>query len=415
MKQFYQARHSGYLVIFQAESDGLLAIVRLLAQGLFDEGDDGHIMNDSKQSIYAVEEIDESYNDQLSTIVDQSPINAAGLKIVFDRRPNPFLLPRLRSRALTCAGFFIRGRLCGFSMMLHKDLLVNGIPQQVLYFGNMVLAPSARKKGVLYRFSDFFLKELPNEQIGYALVMEGNTAALDHLNRFHPRYPHMPHAKMIGQWHVKNILLAHKLRHRSPFTIRHAVVEDIEQIVQLLAEEHAVRSFSPPITKEKFLQELETLPHFSIDNYYIAELRSQIVGVCCAWDMTPIKRNRILSYNRKSIWMKRLYQFLGMIFKLPRLPEEGDSLKDVTITDYAVQNRDPDILQALLRQVYHEYRDKKYHMLIFGCSGNDALKAATRSFLSLSLISNIYLFSKSGQVVEQFPQPSLPFMDMTLL
>jgi hypothetical protein len=80
-----------------------------------------------------------------------------------------------------------------------------------------------------------------------------------------------------------------------------------------------------------------------------------------------------------------------------------------------VENRDPHILQALLRQIYRDYREKKYHMLIFGCSGDDPLMAATRPFLSQSLISNIYLFSKSSQVVEQFPQPSLPFMDMTLL
>ena len=122
---------------------------------------------------------------------------------------NSFVIKyKFKSKKLRCAGFFIRNQLGGFAMMLHKEAFVNGVPQTVLYFGNMVVNQSARGKGFLYRVSDFFLKDLSeNIRFGYAVIMRGNRAAKRLLNRFHPRYPNMPHSKVIGQWHVKNIIL----------------------------------------------------------------------------------------------------------------------------------------------------------------------------------------------------------------
>lgn len=369
-----------------------------------------------KKTIYSVQKIDEKWNEKMLSIVRNSPIEANGLKIVFDRHPDIFFIPKFKSTKLQCAGFYIRNQLSGFAMMLHKEVLVKGAPQTVLYFSNMVVNQSARGKGFLYRVSDFFLKDLPeNIQLGYAVIMRGNRAAKQLLNRFHPRYPNMPHSKVIGQWQVKNILLICDLHYKSRYTVRHAQMDDIDTIVQWLQKEYKTRLFGPIVTKKSILNNLNTLPNFGIENYYIAESEKGIAGVCCAWDMAPVKKNLVIRYSRKFKWASILINFFALIFNFPKLPAEGETFRDVTITDYAVKNRNPDILKALLLKIYNEYRERRYHMMIFGYTADDPIKVAARPFISQSVISEILIFSKSKHFIDQFEDTSFPLIDMTLL
>ncbi len=369
-----------------------------------------------KKSMYRVQEIDEKWNEQMLSIVERSPIEAGGLKIVFDRRPDIFFLPRIRSKKFRCAGFFVRDRLGGFAMMLEKELFVKGTPQTVLYFGNLVVAPFARRKGFFYRLSDFFLKDLPeNIRFGYAVILSGNENAKRLLNRFHPRYPNMPHSRIIGRWRVKNIILARSFCRKSKYTVRHARMEDIGAIARLLGNEYKTRLFGPVVTPESILENLKIWPDFSIDNYYVAEAHGEIVGVCCAWDMAPVKKNRVLSYGRQFAWKRALIHFSAPFFHYPKLPANGEPFREVTITDYAVRDRNPDILQALLLKIFREYRQKRYHLLIFGFPEKDPLGVAVRPFPSQSVVSEIILFSKSQEWVDRFSDPSLPLVDMLLL
>ena len=128
--------------------------------------------------ISGIHEIDKRWNGQMLSLVKQSPIEANGLKLVFDRSPDIFLIPGLRSVAVRCAGFFLQKQLCGFAMMLHKDLFVRGTPRKVLYFGNLVIDRQARGKVFLYRMSDFFLGDFSAEDsFGHTVILKGNDAA----------------------------------------------------------------------------------------------------------------------------------------------------------------------------------------------------------------------------------------------
>lgn len=368
------------------------------------------------KNIYDVRDIDERWNFEMISIVRNSPIESSGLKIVFDRQPDILFLPKLRTQHVECAGFFIRNCLRGFAILMHKEAQVNGKLQTVLYFGNLYVDPSARGKGFFYRLSDLFFCDWPAHiDFGFAVIMQGNLAAKSLLNRFHKRYPHMPHSKVIGQWKVNNILMTFNLKINKTYTVRHAQMGDLDGVVKLLQKEYSKRLFSPKVTKEKILNDLKKLPNFGIENYYIAKKGHETVGVCCAWDMTSVKKNRILSYGKKFKWVSILYKIFTPLFNFPRLPTEGESFRDITITDYAVHERNPEILKALLLKIYKEYRAKKYHMLIFGCSANDPLSAAAKPFFSQSVISDILIFSKSKEFVDRFNTTEYPWIDMSLL
>ena len=366
--------------------------------------------------LYSVQEIDETWNPQMMRIVQASPIEANGFKIIFDHSPDLFFLPRLRCNRLRCGGFFIRKQLHGFAMMLYKQVFVHGQPQTVLYFCNLVASPEGRHKGMLYRMSDFFLEDLPEDiRMGHAVIMRGNVAARRLLNRFHPRYPNMPYSRIIGAWHVKNILLLPKLPGRQKIFVRPARNDDLDTIVELLQQEYQHRLFGPVITKESIQNLFRTLPNFNIANFFVAEIGNEIAGVCCAWDMAPVKRNRVMRYGPRFKLLKQLVDFLAPVIRYPKLPDEGKAFKDVTILEYAVKDRDPKILKALLDAIYCVYRKRGYHLMIFGHPANDPLAEAAKPFFYQEVISDILIFSKSRQFVEEFHVDSLPYIDMMLL
>jgi hypothetical protein len=368
------------------------------------------------EPISGIHEIDDRWNAHMLSLVRKNPIEANGLKLVFDRTPDIFLMPRLRSAKLRCAGFFIEKELVGFAMLLYKEGYVKGVPRSVLYFGNLFIASRARGRVFLYRMSDFFLKDLTGrDSFGHAVILKGNTAASRLVNRFHVRFPHMPHSRVIGEWQVRNILLPVYVRSKSPYVVRHAIPSDIDSIAAFLNKDYRHRLFGPVISKDYILNLLEHLPGFDISNYYIAEDQEEIVGVCCAWDMSPVKKNYVLGYNRTFKWVRRLVNAVAWCSGYPGFPSEGEPFRDVTITDYGVKDRNPEILKALLLKVYREYRNKKYHLMIIGHAAQDPLRKATSCFASQSVVSEIHIFSKSKEMIDEFDDRSYPWIDMTLL
>lgn len=368
------------------------------------------------KSVYQIAEIDQRWTEAMLEIIRQAPIEANGMQILFDHQPDPFLLPRLRSKEMRCGGFFVRGNLAGFAMMLQKEVYVDGTPQTVLYFGNLAAAPAARGKGILYRMSDFFMGNLPEDILmGHAVVMKGNKAALRLLNRRHPRYPNMPHSRIIGEWHVANILLLPGLWSKPKHLVRPAQMADIDAIADLLDREYRNRLFGPVVTRKTIYKALDNLPGFGIENYYLAEEKDEILGVCCAWDMRTVKQNRIIRFSSQLKWLRRGLTLLSPLGIYPRLPLEGEAFRDVTILDYAVKDRSPEILRSLLQAIYREYRRKRYHLMIFGYADGDPLATALKPFCFREVVSEIVIFSKSKRIVDEFVVNGYPAIDMALL
>jgi hypothetical protein len=368
-------------------------------------------MADNKQ--YTIREIGMQWNDKMLDIIDRSPIEAGGLKLVLDRRPDVFALPEIVSEKINCAGIFRGDELIGFSMMLHEYLHLKGRVCRVLYFGNLVVDPSARGMGFLFRLPEYYRKDLmENEGIGYTIIMEGNVSALNLLDRYHPRFPDIPYTRMFGKYFVENIILAMPVRRNSSYQVRKAVMDDLDILSDLFMQEYRMRLFGPHYTSENIRSRLDTLPGFSISNYYLAEKQGKILGVCCAWDSEPLKRNRVVTFSKGFGRTAFLLNLFSRILNFARMPKKGESFKSVTITDYSVPGNDPGVLLALIKEVYREYRKKKYHTLLLGHPSMAYVKEALRPFLTRSVSSNIILFSKNKDQLEAFTDDAPPFVDM---
>jgi hypothetical protein len=246
--------------------------------------------------------------------------------------------------------------------------------------------------------------------------MSGNTNAENLIGRRHKRYPDLPYSKVIHKGDARNIVIIFKKKESAAFTIRKAVDADIDNIVGLLQKEFTGRLFAPYIDRKAFEKNLERRPDFGIGNYYVAEAGNRIVGVCAAWDCSSFKQLRIVRYGGWMKWVKRFFDLLALLKIAPRLPNEGEFFREMYLTDYAVENRDPAIMKALLARIYNECKTRKYSMLIFGSCLGDPLLTAANGFVNISMKSNLVLGSLDPKLLEAgIIDSSLPYIDYALL
>lgn len=366
---------------------------------------------------FHVEEIGPERNRAMLRILEGSPIEARGLTIAFHREPDIFAVPALFFERATCAGFFKGEELLGFAMLSTQKRYVNGEPRLVMYYGNAHVKDEGRGHGFVYRVSDHLFRGGDERaEIGYAVVMTGNKAAERFIGLRRPGYPHLPYSRVIAALCARNILIMARKKESREYRVRGATLADVDAMVSLLQDEFRRRLFAPVIDSGIFLDNVAKRPGCELSNYYVAEKNGEIVGTCAAWDMGRLRQTKILRYGARLKFVKKGHAIFARLAGFSPMPGEGDTIKEVTITDCAVRGRKPEILAALLRKIYNEYRVRKYNMLTVGSCRHDPLLQATREFASYPVISNIVLFSKDPSLLaEGRIDASLPYVDLAML
>lgn len=368
--------------------------------------------------MYSIGYLDKSFNREMLEILSSAPVTTDSITLCFDRQPDIFKMAEIKYDPFRYLGFFRENILEGFALNGYHTAMINGKPETVFHFTDMYIRPEARAKGFSYRISDYFYREtFNNSRLGYGIIMEGNHEALSLIGRRHPKFPYTPWTRIINKLDVKSIVLAWPVKEDSSYEIRHARIEDIPAMVSLLNEEHKNRLFGMSYSEKTFENLILKRPGFSIDDYYLATDRfKNICGVCAAWDCNSFKQNRVIRYGKRFMAARIGHRLLEGLYGLPPLPSEGDTFRDITVTDYAVKERNINIMKALLKSIYNDYRKRGYHTLIWGSSIDDPLLKAAGGFFHESVISNIILFAMKPELIEdEAVKKYLPYIDVACL
>jgi len=337
---------------------------------------------------YRVEGLPESWNEKFLEIGRLKPIKAGNLSIHFDRSPDIFAIPKITSCKNVPLGFFDGDHLIGFAIASYQKRYIRGDLKDVIYLGNLHVTEKGTSRIFLEKMSERVRQKVQNRpevKYLYAYVMQSNQparklAGLGHLD-----------SKVAGSISMSTIFTLKPVSENRLYFVRKAGFSDIDRIVELLSEEFRNQILAPEMNREVFIRNLENRPDVKIGNYYLAVRGDEIVGACLAWDMTSIKKNRIQYHGFKMNFIRQTYNFAARLAGSKPLPKQDKAMKDVTIAEYAVRDRNPVIMEALLRFIYREYRRKGYHSLIFGCATSDPIIHAVKPFISREVRSNVII------------------------
>lgn len=367
---------------------------------------------------YHIKPIDPSHGQTMLEILRGSPIITDRMTICFDRQPDIFALTRCKYDDYYYQGLFDGETLKGFGMVGYNTVQVNGEPTEVFCARDLYILPEARGQGFVAKSTeDHFREHQHLSPLGYGLIMHGNKASMRFVGKRPDANQYSPLSRVIGQQVIHTILLALPVTGSHDYRIRRAQTEDIPVIVSLLNNEHKDRLFGKTHTEDSFQETLQKNSGLSISDYFLAFDRAgQCCGVCAAWDMSGMKQTRVLKYGKAFLPARIAWKALSILFNRPPLPLPGEHFREVTLTDYAVQDRNPTIMNALLRTIYREYRQRGYHFMIWGSSMDDPLLNAAKGLINQKIISNIVLFStQSGWLEEGVVKNHLPYIDISAI
>lgn len=367
---------------------------------------------------YHIEPVDRTYNREMLAILRDSPITTKDLTLCFDRQPDFFRLAETKYHPHHYFGWFRQRSLRGFGMIGYHPAFVNGRAETVFHLKDYYVLPDARGKGFGYRLTPF-LFSAPHDgaRLGYAVLMSGNKASHRYVGRRNPAFPHIPHSQIVAQFDARVVFLTWPVRAASGYSIRPAGPEDIPAIVELLNREHQERLFGNVYQAEAFLAYLRSRPGLGLTDYRLAfDRNGRLAGVCAAWDCSAVKQTRVLRYGRRFFAARCAHRILATLLRVSPLPAVGECFKEITVADYAVVDRKPEIMNALLRAVYIEYKNRGYQNLIWGSSAGDPLLSAASGFFQQRVLSDVVLIATNGALLEPgVIRRHLPYVDLPCL
>jgi len=345
-------------------------------------------------------------------ILESSPINANGLSICFDKSPDIFEIPRMKYSVSEHLGFFTDDVLKGFGSLGYFDAWVQGKQENIFTFYNFYLLPEARGRQIPHvAIVNFFLRVKGKANYGVSITMKGNRSTESYIGRRIDNW--MPPTRVIDELVVKSILFAFPNKNDTRFAVKNARTEDIPNIVKLLQEEHQQRDFGLIYTEDIFQSALENRG-LQIENYYVAtDKKGAIKGVCLAWDCSLFRRTRVLKFSPAFYPSLLAYKTLEKFLPLTPFPKIGESFRELTITDYAVTNRDPVIMHALLSEIYHRHHNRNFHFLNWASCGSDPLLKAAKGFWHKNITSHIIFTSMDPERYNIKTQ--LPYIDIAFI
>ncbi len=362
--------------------------------------------------MFKILDIDESYNNQMLPILEASPIQADGLQLYFDKSPDIFEIPRMKYTNSEHLGFFLDNELKGFASLGYFDALIGGKKEQIFTFYNFYIKPEARGKILAERaMKEFFSRASGKANYGISVTMKGNRQVESYIGR--RVYDWMPPSRIIEELVVKSILFSFPKKNKTNFTVRNADMEDIPEMVKLLNNEHRQRDFGAIFQEDMFQTSLDKRG-LKIENYFVAlDQKGAIKGVCLAWDCSSFRRTRVIKFSSQFYPVLYAYKIMEKLLPMAPFPKEGECFNELTITDCAVSERDVEVMQALLSEIYHQNLNRKYHFMNFASCQGDFLLNATKDFWHKDIISHIIFTSLDPGRYNI--QPRLPYIDIAFL
>lgn len=362
--------------------------------------------------MYKILNIDESFNSQMLPILEASPIQANGLSLFFDKSPNVFEVARMKYTQSEHLGFFRGDELMGFASLGYYDALIKGEIEQIFTFYNFYLKPEARGRMLAERaMKEFIFQARGKANYGISVTMKGNRKVEAYIGRH--VYDWMPPIRIIDELAVKSILFSIPKKNKTKYTVRNAQTNDISEMIKLLNNEHKQRDLGALFQEDKFMQSLEKRG-LKMEDYFVAQdKRGEIKGVCLAWNCSSFRRTRVLKFSPEFYPALYSYKILEKLLPMAPFPKEGEAFNELTITDYAAADRNEEIINALLSEIYHRNLNRKYHFMNFASCIDDPILKATSGFLHKDVISHILFTSFDPE--RYSIKTKLPYIDIAFL
>jgi hypothetical protein len=351
-------------------------------------------------------------NELLVDLMAHVPMEGS-LALSTRRDPDFFALYEMQ-RGSAHAFTYDDGKMQGMAAALVRDGFLDGARQKVGYLGDLrIRGASKARRAFPFAFGKFFADVVAETQCEHYItgVIASNALATRSLTARKKGREAQPYYHPLARFEMASVqmILPRRPRTVSGVVVTTATPDDVPAIAAFLAADHARRPFGYRFDDGEFEHRLARWPGFTLDATFVArrhDARGAIVGVCTAWDPTPVKRYRVMRYASNMRAIKVAVDLASKIVRCPALPDVGEDFRSLYLTNLSVADDSPVVLRAIVERIYqHAWRERVHFFALplFDVPGGDPHAAALRGLIVQKLAFQLYAVTSSARARTDWP------------
>lgn len=328
------------------------------------------------------------------------------IRVYSDRHPDFFAMPRIQGdRTHIWVAESLDGEIVASVAFIERTVSAGDREVKVLHFGELRTDPRLSRSRLAGRFLEIYSQLLQSGRYhhGRSELFSGNTVARA-LHRNGAKY-FGPNIEMQEQGLVQmyQLLPVWNYRASKSWTYRPARDEDLPALAALLRDSYRAAIGAPHFSADWLASATQQHSSFGIGQVWLAENGKGEISACVGiWDQTAFRRTVAKRISRSLKFFIRLLAGLGLIWRLPPVPHEGEALRYAYLRWPAA--RDPQALSGLLRTVMRQVRaEGKQQFVAIGFHENDRLRSCLRGIFRIRTQLHLYTHKIKSQPSAQTP------------
>ncbi len=192
------------------------------------------------------------------------------------------------------------------------------------------------------------------------------------------------------------------------FEIERINKNDINDVVSLINDYYAGRAHFIPYTPESFESYVDGIPAYGLENFWVVKDEGSIVACAGLWDCSVLGD---MCYTKEPLaWkvMRRVFGFLSIFGKMPKIPAEGEYFKVHYVIDYAFELESSDAMSNLIGYFNNILFDARRDFFTPFLDPNDPLFEIIKKFKPQ--VDTWYVFAKA--IERELPEFSPFYVDI---
>jgi len=349
----------------------------------------------------------ESDSSQILEVLEEAPFEGP-VSMLYTRRPDPIhaIRDEYGDVHIVVCRDVIKNRVAGFGICAYLPVWTGGQPAVLGYLSTLRVRHAYRKTYGLIKQAYRYMQLIQEGREGteyLTTILEDNLYAQKLLEKKRPFMPlYHPH----GWYEVYALKRLPKAIAHKEYVFQNSSPKQQSRVIRWIEAEGKRYDYFPRLSMN------------GINNanlYHMETAAGDIVAAGSLCDMSRHKQHVVVSYQGVCRWLRGL-SFLAETFGYPRVPNAGESINCLALSNWVVKDDSPHLFEPFLRHIRSKIARGK--CLLIGMHEKHPLRGICRRGPHYLYRSKLYRVGMNGRNIDvstDIHSARIPYMDCAML
>lgn len=368
-------------------------------------------------SRFSIELAKPSDDGDLRRLVAESPVGR-GVQFVVRREPSFFHVVRLRGpfSQVGVVRDSHTGKVIGCGTRAVRSAYINGTAANLGWLGGLLLEDSFRSGTLLGRgYRIFHQLHRDRKALLYVTTIPEEDREVREL--LTSGRVGLPQYDDLGRYDTLAISPGRAKRGLAEgIRVVHGSAARMDEVEDCLNRNGQRRQFYPCYLSHEFLSGAPHLRDFHVNDFFLALREGRVVGVAGRWDQGRMRQIVVTGYRGKTRLLRPLVNATAGLRGYRPMPPPGSELKCCFVGFVAVDDDDPEVFRAILREIYNDAAAGGYDYLLAGFHDSDPLRHVAARYRHFTYRRRLYVvYWEDGAEYRRSLDDRVPYLELATM